>query len=88
MITLQIWHLVLILLVNLIIVAFFFINWFLKNYTITDLETWNKIVDFYNEHNSEPEELAGGCGGFFREYISEECDDNDDDGVEPEEDDR
>lgn len=71
MITLQIWHLVLILLVNLIIVAFFFIDWFLKNYTITDLETWNKIVDFYNEHNSEPEELAGGCGGFFREYIDE-----------------
>lgn len=53
------------------------IGYFKANYTIIDLETWNKVANFYNENYSEEtEELAGGCGGFFREYIEDY--DNDD----------
>lgn len=47
------------------------IGYFRANYTIIDLETWNKVANFYNENYSEEtEELAGGCG-FFREYIED-----------------
>lgn len=48
------------------------IGWFKSKYTIVDLETWNTVAEFYNEHNEEKEELAGGIGGFFREYLYEE----------------
>lgn len=49
------------------------IGFFISRYTIVDLETWNTIATFYNEHNNEDEEYeekAGGCGFFF-DYISD-----------------
>lgn len=48
------------------------IGFFISRYTIVDLETWNTIATFYNEHNNEDEyeEKAGGCGFFF-DYISD-----------------
>lgn len=63
---------------NIGIVAFLVYDWFNKNYTVVDLETWNKIATFYNENYSdEPQELAGGVG-FFREQLVEEYDENED----------
>lgn len=54
---------------SLILIAVVF---FREHYTIVDLETWNTIATFYNEHNEdgEYEEKAGGCGFFF-DYISD-----------------
>lgn len=70
-----IWVLVCAVIANIGIVAFLVYDWFVKNYTVVDLETWNKIAVFYNENYSEePQELAGGVG-FFREQLIEECDD-------------
>lgn len=58
--------------VNILALVCLGIGWFKSRYIIADLETWNTVVHFYNEHNEEKEELAGGCGGFFREYLYEE----------------
>lgn len=70
-----IWVFVCAIVANIGIVAFLVYNWFVKNYTVVDLETWNKIATFYNENYSdEPQELAG-CIGFFREQLVEECED-------------
>lgn len=55
--------------VNIIALLCIGIGWFKGKYTIADLETWNTIVHFYNEHNKEKEELAGGYGGFFKDYL-------------------
>lgn len=57
----------------LILVA---VGFFISRYTIVDLETWNTIATFYNEHNDEENEgeAAGGCG-FFWNYIDEVSDD-------------
>ena len=61
--------------INIIALALLAIGYFRGNYTIVDLETWNKLVHFYNEYaneNGELEvsELEGGTG-FFREYIDD-----------------
>ena len=52
---------------------------FISRYTIVDLETWNTIATFYNEHNNDEDEgeadnCGGGCG-FFWNYIDEVEDD-------------
>ena len=65
--------------VNIIALLCIGIGWFKGKYTIADLETWNTIVHFYNEHNEEKEELVGGTG-FFREYLydGDECEEEED----------
>jgi hypothetical protein len=58
------------------------IGLFISRYTIVDLETWNTIATFYNEHNDEDEgEAASGCG-FFWDYVSdvEEPDEEEEEG--------
>lgn len=61
--------------INIIALVLLAVGYFRGNYTIVDLETWNKLVHFYNEFSdgeggiSVPE-LASG-EGFFREYIDE-----------------
>ena len=61
--------------INIIALVLLAVGYFKGNYTIVDLETWNKLVHFYNEFSdgeggiSVPE-LASG-EGFFREYIDE-----------------
>lgn len=57
--------------VNILALVCLGIGWFKSKYIIVDLETWNTVVHFYNEHNEEKEELAGGTG-FFREYLYDE----------------
>lgn len=70
-----IWVFICATVVNIGIVIFLVYDWFVKNYTIVDLETWNKIAVFYNENYSEEiQELAGGTG-FFREQLVEEYED-------------
>ena len=65
--------------INIIALVLLAVGYFRGNYTIVDLETWNKLVHFYNEFSdgeggiSVPE-LASG-EGFFREYIDEVEDD-------------
>lgn len=70
--------------INIIALILLVIGWFIGNYTIVDLETWNKLAHFYNEFadaegNLEVPELPGG-EGFFREFI-----DYDDEEDEPNE---
>lgn len=58
--------------INILVLVLLGIDYFKKNYTIVDLETWNKVAHFYNENASEDGEyveMAGGVGGFFREQI-------------------
>ena len=61
--------------INIIALVLLAVGYFRGNYTIVDLETWNKLVHVYNEYSdgeggiSVPE-LASG-EGFFREYIDE-----------------
>ena len=57
--------------VNVIALLCIGIGWFKSKYTIADLETWNTVAEFYNENNKEVEELVGGTG-FFREYLCED----------------
>lgn len=59
--------------INIIALILLAVGYFRGNYTIVDLETWNKLAHFYNEYSDgeggiEVSEQAGGCG-FFREYI-------------------
>ena len=61
--------------INIIALVLLAVGYFIGNYTIVDLETWNKLAHFYNEYSDgeggiEVPELASG-EGFFREYIDE-----------------
>lgn len=73
--------------INIIALVLLAVGYFRGNYTIVDLETWNKLAHFYNEYSDgeggiEVPELASG-EGFFREYI----DDAEEDEEEPDEED-
>ena len=68
--------------INIIALVLLAVGYFRGNYTIVDLETWNKLAHFYNEYSDgeggiEVPELASG-EGFFREYIDEVEDDEED----------
>ena len=61
--------------INIIALVLLAVGYFRGNYTIVDLETWNKLAHFYNEYSDgeggiKVPELASG-EGFFREYIDE-----------------
>ena len=61
--------------INIVALILLAVGYFRGNYTIVDLETWNKLAHFYNEYSDgegglEIPELSGGSG-FFREYIDE-----------------
>lgn len=71
-ITLTLWHVLVVGVFNVGVLAFLVFDWFRKNYTIVDLETWNTVVEYYNENaDKEDTDLASGCG-FFREYLYDE----------------
>lgn len=58
--------------INIIALVLLAVGYFRGNYTIVDLETWNKLAHFYNEYSDgegglEVPEQAGGCG--FSENI-------------------
>lgn len=61
--------------INIIALILLAVGYFRGNYTIVDLETWNKLAHFYNEYSDgegglEVPELSSN-EGFFREYIDE-----------------
>lgn len=61
--------------INIVALILLAVGYFRGNYTIVDLETWNELAHFYNEYSDgegglEVPELASG-EGFFREYIDE-----------------
>lgn len=65
--------------INIVALVLLAVGYFKGNYTIVDLETWNKLAHFYNEYSDgeggiEVPEQEGGCG-FFREYIDEDYED-------------
>lgn len=65
--------------INIIALILLAVGYFRGNYTIVDLETWNKLARFYNKYSDgeggiEVSGLASG-EGFFREYIDEVEDD-------------
>lgn len=65
--------------INIVALVLLAVGYFKGNYTIVDLETWNKLAHFYNEYSDgeggiEVPEQEGGCG-FFREYIDDYEDD-------------
>ena len=65
--------------INVIALILLAVGYFRGNYTIVDLETWNKLAHFYNEYSDgegglEVPELSNN-EGFFREYIDEVEDD-------------
>lgn len=67
--------------INIIALILLAVGYFRGNYTIVNLETWNKVAHFYNEYSDgeggiEVPEQAGG-EGFFREYIDEVEEDED-----------
>lgn len=57
--------------INIIALVCVGVGIFISRYTIVDLETWNTIATFYNEHNDEDGEVASGNVGFFWDYVSE-----------------
>ena len=68
--------------INIVALILLAVGYFKGNYTIVDLETWNKLAHFYNEYSDgeggiEVPELASG-EGFFREYIDEVEEDEED----------
>ena len=76
--------------INIVALILLAVGYFKGNYTIVDLETWNKLVHFYNEFSDgeggiNVPELASG-EGFFRECIDEVEDDvlDDDDDADEE----
>lgn len=66
--------------INVAALILLLVGWFIGNYTIVDLETWNKLAHFYNEYSDgeggiEIPELSGGEGAFFWDQVDCEEDD-------------
>lgn len=58
--------------INIIALVSVGVGLFISRYTIVDLETWNTIVTFYDEHNNDEEAgVASGNIGFFWDYVSD-----------------
>jgi len=54
---------------SLILIA---VVYFREHYTTVDLETWNKVVTFYNKNyiDEEDKPIATDNVGFFWDYVS------------------
>lgn len=58
--------------INIIALVCVGVGLFISRYAIVDLETWNTIATFYNEHNNDEDEgVASGNIGFFWDYVSD-----------------
>ena len=53
------------------------ITYYKNNFITVDAETWNTVADAYNEKVEAEGEAEGGIGGFFRECIEEDIEDED-----------
>ena len=55
--------------INIIALILIAIGYFKLRYIIVELETWNTVANYYNDHHNEDgEELVGG-EGFFKEQL-------------------
>lgn len=73
--------------INIIALILLAVGYFRGNYTIVNLETWNKVAHFYNEYSDgeggiEVPEQAGGEGSFFWDQLESDDEDLDDDDEE------
>lgn len=59
--------------INIVALILIAIGYFKLRFIIVELETWNTIATYYNEHHNEDgEELVGGEGFFKEQLINEE----------------
>lgn len=66
--------------INIIALILIAIGYFKLRYIIVELETWNTVANYYNDHHNEDgEELVGGEGAFFRDQLDTEEEDELDD---------
>ena len=66
--------------INIIALILIAIGYFKLRYIIVELETWNTVANYYNDHHNEDgEELVGGLGAFFRDQLDTEEEDELDD---------
>lgn len=64
--------------INIIALILIAIGYFKLRYIIVELETWNTIANYYNDHHNEDgEELIGGEGFFKEQLIEEEYEEDD-----------
>lgn len=59
--------------INIVALILIAIGYFKLRFIIVELETWNTIANYYNEHHNEDgEELVGGEGFFKEQLIDDE----------------
>ena len=59
--------------INIIALILIAIGYFKLRYIIVELETWNTVANYYNDHHNEDgEELVGGLGFFKEQLIDDE----------------
>lgn len=64
--------------INIIALVLIAIGYFKLRYIIVELETWNTVANYYNDHHNEDgEELVGGEGFFKEQLIEEEYEEDD-----------
>lgn len=62
---------------NSLVLVGYGVFYFFKNYEILPKETYNALVEMFEEQQKEEQKstpLEGGCGDFFRDQIEEEYD--------------
>ena len=61
---------------NSLVLVGYGVFYFNKNYEILPKETYNALVEMFEEQQKEEKAstpLGGGCGDFFRDQIEEDC---------------
>ena len=58
--------------INIIALMLIAIGYFKLRYIIVELETWNTVANYYNDHHNEDGEELVSCEGFFKELIDDE----------------
>ena len=59
--------------INIIALILIAIGYFKLRYIIVELETWNTVANYYNDHHNEDgEELVSGLGFFKEQLIDDE----------------
>ena len=55
--------------INIIALILIAIGYFKLRYIIVELETWNTVTNYYNDHHNEDGEELVSCEGFFKEQL-------------------
>ena len=66
---------------NSLVLVGYGVFYFKKNYEILPKETYNALVEMFEEQQKEEKAstpLEGGCGDFFRDQIEEDCEEEED----------